>query len=210
MINCHKTEMTEVQKQLSDSQNERFKIEKKIEIIKTENENKIKKMKNDNQILVDALRLEFGKRNNLNQDKISKLQIELQTSREKTKTISKRLDSLNNEKEEIEKSTFEIIIKQISLCNPHINIKSISNLNEALSVLRTCIKKSAETENSIYNDLSKKDEELRKIQKNMSQWKQSTAKRLAKKFEDELKRISEKNSTQLNLGDVESGFESAK
>lgn len=113
----------------------------------------------------------------------------------------------------------------------------LSTLNEALSVLRTCIRKSTESEKSINSDLSKKDEELRKIQKNMSQWKvrcqvgiantggenkknkiwiqiqiqQATARRLATKFEDELKRISAKSgSGLLTLGDVESGFESTK
>ena len=42
----------------------------------------------------------------------------------------------------------------------------------------------------------------------MSFFKQSTAKRLAKKFEDELKKMSDKASGLL--GDVESGFESFK
>ena len=97
-----------------------------------------------------------------------------------------------------------------------------SSLSEAMSILKNSHKQTG-NDTELRAELHKKDEELRKIQKNMTQWKvlwshhfviiqygfkQSTAKRLAKKFEDELKKMSDKASGLL--GDVESGFESFK
>ena len=80
-------------KQILEAQKETFETQKKLVVksveyekklkllkeknheILTENENRLKKMRKDNEVLVDALRLEFGKKNKTNQEKIAKYQV---------------------------------------------------------------------------------------------------------------------------------------
>ena len=61
---------------------------------------------------------------------------------------------------------------------------------------------------NLESDLLRKDEELRKIQKSMSSWKQSQTKKISQKFESELKKITQRAS-QISI-DSESGFVSIK
>lgn len=61
---------------------------------------------------------------------------------------------------------------------------------------------------NLESDLIRKDDELRKIQKSMSNWKQAQTKKISQKFENELKKLSLRAS-QISM-DSESGFVSIK
>lgn len=61
---------------------------------------------------------------------------------------------------------------------------------------------------ALEGQVQQKSDELKKIQRDMNQWKQQKAKQLEKKFKEELRKISDRAG--LLIDDAESGFESNK
>ena len=94
--------------------------------------------------------------------------------------------------------------------------KQLSELNcilgESFSSLDTAnrsLKMKLTSNQSLEVQLEQKAEELKKIQRDMNQWKQRKAKQLEKKFKEELRKISDRAGLLIDV-DAESGFESSK
>ena len=138
-------------------------------------------------MLIDALRLEFGNRNKSSQEKLTKAKIDLDSVKTKSRLLNEKVEVLTNEKAEMEQRLIRDIREEISTINPHFNVKEIrlvlndvmmtswlrhvfSSLSEAMSILKNSHKQTS-NDTELRAELHKKDEELRKIQKNMTQWK---------------------------------------
>ena len=63
-------------------------------------------------------------------------------------------------------------------------------------------------QDAIQKQLDKKSDELKKVQRDMNQWKQRKAKQLEKKFKEELRKISDRAG--LLIDDAESGYAESK
>lgn len=99
---------------------------------------------------------------------ISKLNVELETRTRSLKRLEK--EKTQNTTERV---TLIKIRKQILRVCPTMSVKEIDSVDSALRILETVLTKSNTEENQqlCKEELMRKDEELRKIQKNMTSWK---------------------------------------
>ena len=94
--------------------------------------------------------------------------------------------------------------------------KQLSELNRilgesftSLDAANRSLKMKVTNKQSLEVQLDQKADELKKIQRDMNQWKQRKAKQLEKKFKEELRKISDRAGLLIDV-DAESGFESSK
>eukprot|EP00057_Strongylocentrotus_purpuratus_P015626 XP_011670100.1 PREDICTED: trichohyalin isoform X1 [Strongylocentrotus purpuratus] len=85
-------------------------------------------------------------------------------NREKDNEVKKLVESMGREKAQVFEGERDI---------------ELDRLHRSVSLLQ-------DSENSLQQDVMNKDEELRQIQSNMAAWKEETALKMARKFEDEL------------------------
>ena len=85
-----------------------------------------------------------------------------------------------------------------------LTVSSLFNLETATIALKVKIAQ----HDIIQKQLEKKSDELKKVQRDMNQWKQRKAKQLEKKFKEELRKISDRAG--LLIDDAESGYAESK
>ena len=111
---------------------------------------------------------------------------------------NKQLVQLN----EILEESFPSLGQTFTICFfLHIYFYDLETANIALKV------KIAQ-QDAIQKQLDKKSDELKKVQRDMNQWKQRKAKQLEKKFKEELRKISDRAG--LLIDDAESGYAESK
>jgi len=85
--------------------------------------------------------------------------------------MTNRVVALESENSSNDRGTLTKIRKHILRVCPTMSVKDIDSVDSGLRLLETILKKSSPEENSLKEELNRKDAELRKIQKNMTQWK---------------------------------------
>ena len=111
---------------------------------------------------------------------------------------------LTEQSTQLKKQLVKLESKQLSELN-RIFGESFTSLDAANRSLKMKLTNSQ----SLEVQLEQKADELKKIQRDMNQWKQRKAKQLEKKFKEELRKISDRAGLLIDV-DAESGFESSK
>ena len=111
---------------------------------------------------------------------------------------------LTEQSTQLKKQLVKLESKQLSELNRIFgeSFTSLDAANRSLKIKLTNIQ-------SLEVQLEQKADELKKIQRDMNQWKQRKAKQLEKKFKEELRKISDRAGLLIDV-DAESGFESSK
>ncbi|CAG5091054.1 Oidioi.mRNA.OKI2018_I69.PAR.g12827.t1.cds [Oikopleura dioica] len=193
MRSRHQSEVDNLKSQLESERS------KNSRLVATNEEN-LQKLEQENEISKSKERESMEKKLKKLNEVIVKMEKDNKNKDESIRQLCAKCDKLSKEPNALAK-----LRKYILKICPTMNVKEIDNIDSALRILETAIKSSAGDEETYKTELARKDEELRKIQKNMAQWKKNTSRKLAQKFEVELRRLSENAST---MAESESGFAS--